>query len=233
MLAMTTLRHIYHTVAGLAEQGRRLAAADLAAWQALAGQFQELADQEGGYAHAEHAPADFGDQVWALHDQLTSTDTPAASLARRWLTGWLIEYADPEAIGRVRGAPLAVAVARALPGNRQGQVRTAGSLPRPLVRQPTRRHGNDGWAVLRLGNVPLKTAVDHWCLMTISGAAELTCLADGRPWQWLRDDSEYQVHIGPPPGPSDSAAGQLAADLEHLAQGLNPGPWRITTAPVP
>lgn len=53
---MTTLRDIYHTVAGLAEHGRRLAPGDLAAWQALAGQFQELADQEGGYCHAEHAP---------------------------------------------------------------------------------------------------------------------------------------------------------------------------------
>ena len=157
--------------------------------------------------------------MWALHDRLASTDTPATSLAGRWLTGWLTEYADPEATGRVRGAPLAVVIARALPGNRQGQVRAAGTLPRPLVRQPMRRHVNDGWAVLHIGNVPLKTAVDHWCLMTISSAAELTCLADGRPYQWLRDGPEYQAHIGPPPGPSDPAAGQLAADLEHLARG--------------
>jgi hypothetical protein len=83
MLAMTTLRQIYHTVAGLAEHGRRLPTAEQLAWQTLVGQFQGLAEDEQGYRHAEDASAHYGDQVWALHDQLVGTDTPPASLVDR------------------------------------------------------------------------------------------------------------------------------------------------------
>jgi hypothetical protein len=228
---MTTLRHIYHTVAGIAEHGRSLPAAEQAAWQAVAGQCQDLADLEEGYRHAEDASADYGDEVWALYDRLVRLGTPAGTLAGRWVSGWLTEYADPETFGRVQGAPPAVVIARALPGNRLGQALTAAPPPRPPARRPTPPPVEDGWAVLLVGEVRLETAVDHGCLTTISSAAELTCLADGRPWTWQRDGATYQAHIGPPPGPGGSPAGQLVADLQHLALGLNPGPWRITTLP--
>jgi hypothetical protein len=228
MLAMTTLRQIYNTVEGLADHGRRLPAVERSDWQTLAAQFQELADCEAGYRHAEDAPADYGGQVWTLHDRLQRTDRSAASLAARWLTGWLTEFADPETFGAVRGAPLAVAIARQLPGSRQGEARAARARPRPPARHPTRPHANDGWAVLVVSDVTLQTAVDHGFLVTISSAAELMCLADRRPWEWQRDGSAYQAHIGPAPGPGDPAAYELAADLERLANGLNPGPWRVS-----
>lgn len=230
MLTMTTFRQIYNAAAGLAEHGRGLPAAEQLAWRALAVQLQELADQVRGYSLVGQAPADYAERVQALHDQLATTDKPAALLAARWMAGWLAEHADP-AVPRARVQTLALVPAPQLAGHqpppsagqrRWGEPTPRGDRHRPGL--PLRR----GWAVLLLSDVTGETVVDHWCLTTILSVAELTCAADNRPWQWRQVGAQFQVLIGPPPAAEHPSAGQLAADLEHLASGLNPGPWRIS-----
>lgn len=226
---MTTIRQIYYTAAGLAEHGRRLPAADQLAWRALAVQLQPFADQQGGHSAARQAPADYAEQVHALHDQLVATATPASPLAARWLAGWLAEHADPpDPRGPTPARMLAAAPELADPQPPRGAGHRRWGAPTPRAD----RHGpglplRRGWAVLLVSEITVETVVDDWCLMTINSAAELTCIADDRPWQFRQVGAQFQVHIGPPQAAAHPPAGQLAGELEHLARGLNPARWRV------
>jgi hypothetical protein len=234
MLPMTRFRHIYDTVTGLAEHGRQLPAAERLAWRALAGdeELQQLADQEGSYSLPRNAPADYAEAVRMLHGQLAVMDTPAASLVASWVAAWLAEHADQTTHGAQAHTP-ALGIAREGPEQPQrfgtGHRRWGMPAARRDTHWPTMPL-HRGWALLLIsGAMVVGTVVDTWCLVAISSVAELTCAADDRPWQWRQVGDQLQIHIGPPQTFGDPSAGQLAADLAHLANGLNPGRWSIST----
>jgi hypothetical protein len=232
MLPMTTFRLIFHTAAGLAEHGHRLPAAERLAWQALAVRLRELADDERGYHGPADSSAEYAEQVQALHDELGGMDTPAASLTARWVAHWLTEYDDPEA-GRTELSSLALAVTRQMPGSRLAAAFAAGPWPRPPA-QPSRHRSvtplPQAGRVLRISGATLASATDHYGLVALSSAVELTCKADDRPWQWDQVDNGFEARIGPSPTLEDpSASDDLAEPLEHLAHGLNPGWWQVSS----
>jgi hypothetical protein len=45
----------------------------------------------------------------------------------------------------------------------------------------------------------------------------------------MADQLRWEMLIGPPPTADGPPAEQLAAELERLVAGLNPGPWLVST----
>lgn len=222
-------------MAGLADHGHRLPAAERLAWRNLARRLQDLADDDGGYQVAKDAPANYAEQVRALHDQLATTDTPPTPLAARWVAGWLAEHDDPAA---PRAQPQVLVIAPAVELAGQPQPPGAGDRRWDTPAPPGDRHRpgippRRGWAVLLVSDVTVTTAPDYGCLTTIGGAAELTRAADDRPWQFRQVSSQVKIHIGPSQTREYSSADKLAADLAHLALGLNLGQWRVGTLAGP
>jgi hypothetical protein len=228
-VTMTTLTLIYHTATGLAENGHRLPPAEQLAWRTVAMRLQELAEQEQDWP-TWFPPAGYAETVRALHGQLATMDMPAVALAARWVTAWLAEHGDQgdRADQTGRGRPRAPARTQAGPG--RPELLLTG---RRRSRRQTGLQVDPGWAVLLISSATLGSEGDSQRLVTISNALKLTCQADGRPWEWREVGYQFQARVGPPPTPEHPSAAQIAAELEHLANGLIPGPipgwWSVST----
>jgi hypothetical protein len=92
---------------------------------------------------------------------------------------------------------------------------------------------------VKISGVTLTTEADRWRVAAINNAAQLTCAADGRPWEWhddtdgrpwqWRDDGfQLEVHIAPPHASWHPSADELAVELAHLVTGLDPGHWDVS-----
>jgi hypothetical protein len=82
--------------------------------------------------------------------------------------------------------------------------------------------------VLRISGATLASAADHHGLVVLSSVVELTCTADDRSWRWEQVDNGFEARIGPSPTLDySSGSDDLAATLEHLARGLDPGWWQV------
>jgi hypothetical protein len=226
---MTTLTLICHTATGLADLGHRLPPAEQLAWRTVAMRLQELAEQEQDWP-TWFPPAGYAETVRALHGQLVTMDTPTSALAARWVTAWLAEHDD-----RGDGADQTGRRAqRALAATQEGPGRPELVLTgRRRSRHQTGLQLHPGWAVVLIGGATLESEGDSQRLIVISNALQLTCLADDRPWQWREVGYQFQARIGPPPTLGQPSAAQIAAELEHLAIGLIPGPipgwWSVST----
>jgi hypothetical protein len=86
-----------------------------------------------------------------------------------------------------------------------------------------------GWVLLRVSGVTARDDADGWRAAGVNNAAELICAVDGRRWDWYHDQFRWEMLIGPPPAAGGPPAGQLAAELERLVAGLNPGWWIVST----
>jgi hypothetical protein len=82
---------------------------------------------------------------------------------------------------------------------------------------------------LRVSGVTARGEADSWRAAGVNNAAELICAVDGRRWDLLESGFGWGVMIGPPPAPGGPPARQLAAELERLVAGLNPGWWIVST----
>lgn len=220
ILTMASLRQVYYCAFGLAEYGDRLRRVEQFGWRTLAGQLQPLADQQWACHLAWQVPAGYANDVRALRDQLASAPGTPAAWVVRWLGVWLAERAAP-------------AVRLVLVTGHKDQ-----QPPRPTDLDRRRRRGRQrtplqpttGWALLRVSGTTLKDVeADSWRLAAVNNAAELTCAADGRAWRWDDDGSRWELSIGPPLTSGGPPAGQVAAELEQLIAGLNPGWWVIST----
>jgi hypothetical protein len=218
--SMTTLAQMRHCSTALVRYGDRLPEAERDAWrrfdaQLVGPQLQRLVDQQWASLPAWYVPAGYAEQVWALYGELVVAAVPA--LATRWVVGWLIEH-DQRAARRARVRAGAAAIS------------VGGLVPQPTL----------AWSVLRVRGVALATEADSWRLAAINNAAELTCAADDRPWEWhdnrdersweRQDDGfELEVRIGPAQASWEPSADQVAGALAHLATGLDPGRWYVST----
>jgi hypothetical protein len=233
MLTMTTLRQIYDTATDLGEHGGGLPAAEQLAWRVLAAQLQEFADQEQPGPAWSPPPEGVAEGVQALHAHLATMDTPVSALAARWVAAWLAECAQ-HAQRRAQPAQTPAATQQP-PARPEPPITGRGSWGTPASRRSTYRPGLQlcrGWAVLLISVATVETLAESRCLFAIGRAATLTCAADDRPWQWRPVGSQVQVRVGPPPTLGHPSAAQVAAELEHLARGLNPGCWRVSTIPA-
>ena len=97
-------------------------------------------------------------------------------------------------------------------------------MPRPGWARPA-----PDWVLLRVSGVTAHDEADGWRAAGVNNAAELICAVDGRRWDWYADRFRWEVMIGPPPTADGPSARQLAAELERLAAGLNPGWWIVST----
>jgi hypothetical protein len=205
---MTTLRQVHHCATAFAEYGRRLPRADQFAWRVAAGQLQPLSNQDWACKLAWKVPAGYADAVRELHGELESAATSPAALVASWLDVWLAERAER-------------AVRRALVTGWQDH---PNSLPPPGWARPV-----PGWVLVRVSGVTAHDEADGWRCAGFNNAAELICAVDGRRWDWQQNQFRWDVLIGPPATPGGPPAGKLAAELERLAAGLNPGWWIIST----
>jgi hypothetical protein len=205
---MTTLRQISHCATALAEYGHRLPRKDQFAWRVVAGQLQPLSDQWSACDLPWAVPASYAEAVRALRGELASAATSPAALVVDWLDVWLAERTE-------------LAVRRALVTGWQNRPQR---MPPPGWARPT-----PGWVLLRVSGVTPQDEADRWRAAGVNNAAELICAVDGRRWDWYDDPFRWEVMIGPPPAPGGPPAQQLAAELEWLVAGLNPGWWIIST----
>jgi hypothetical protein len=81
-----------------------------------------------------------------------------------------------------------------------------------------------GWVLLRVSGVTERDEADRWRAAGVNNAAELICAVDDCRWDWYADQFRWEVMIGPPLAAGGPPAGQLAAELERLAAGLNESP---------
>lgn len=219
--AVITLRHIYHTLSGLADYGQQLPAPERLAWRTLAGRLEAIADQE--LTWPEWMPPDEAvKSVQGLQGdfQAMNTHTSAPATAARWLAWWLAEQHDnarrhrqPTPAGREEPPSLAS----------RGWSRwvTAATVIDPDQWQ-------NSWAILRISGATPITVADDRRLIVISSAAELSCVADRRPWRWRKLPDGVEIRVGEAPEAGQPSGWQLALQLEHLARGLDPGGWQVS-----
>jgi hypothetical protein len=205
---MTTLRQVHHCATAFAEHGRRLPRADQFAWRVAAGQLQPLSNQGWACNVAWKVPAGYAEAVRELRGELESAATSPAALVASWLDVWLAERAER-------------AVRRALVTGWQDH-----PLPPP---PPGWARPVSGWVLVRVSGVTARDEADGWRCAGFNNAAELICAVDGRRWGWQQDQFRWEVLIGSPATPGGSPAWELAAELERLAAGLNPGWWIVST----
>lgn len=205
---MTTLRQIHHCATALAEYGHRLPREDQFAWRVVAGQLQPLSGQWWACDLPWEAPAGYAEAVRALRGELESPATSPAALVAGWLDVWLAERRER-------------AVRRVL---------VTGSQDSPQrMPPPGWARSAPGWVLLRVSGVTERYEADGWRAARVNNAAELICAVDGRPWDWYADRFRWEMLIGPLPAPGGPPARQLAAELERLVAGLNPGWWIVST----
>jgi hypothetical protein len=205
---MTTLRQVHHCVTALAEYGRRLPREEQFAWRVVAGQLRPLSGPEWALQLPWGVPAAYAEAVCALRSELASSATVPAALVVGWLDVWLAERRE-RAVRRV--------LVTGWRDDPQHMAPLGWARPAP------------GWVLLRVSGVTAHDEADGWRVAGVNNAAELTCAVDGRRWDWYADQFRWEVMIGPPPTADGPSAGQLAADLERLAAGLNPGWWIVST----
>jgi hypothetical protein len=205
---MTTLRQIHHCATAFADYGRRLPRADQFAWRVAAGQVRPLSNQGGAGNLAWQVPAGYAEAVRALRGELESAATSPAALVASWLDVWLAERAE----GAVRRALVT------------GWPDHPHPPPPPGWARPV-----SGWVLVRVSGVTARDEADGWRSAGFNNAAELICAVDGRCWDWQQNQFRWDVLIGPPATPGGPPARKLAAELERLAAGLNPGWWIIST----
>jgi hypothetical protein len=208
VLAMTTLRQVHHCATALAEYGHRLPREDQFAWRVVAGQLQPLSGQWWACDLPWEVPAGYAEAVRALRGELESLATSPAALVAGWLDVWLAERAEQVA-------------RRALVTGWQDRPQPQ---PPPGWARPA-----PGWVLLRVSGVTAQGEANSWRAAGINNAAELICAVDGRRWDLLESRFRWDVMIGPPPAPGGSPARQVAAELERLVAGLNPGWWIVST----
>jgi hypothetical protein len=217
---MTTLAQMRHCSTALVRYGDRLPEAEREAWRRFDSklvdpQLQRLADQQWASLPAWYVPAGYAEQVWALYGEVAAAPVPP--LATRWVVGWLTEHEQRAARrARVRAGAAATSA--------------GGLVPQPTV----------AWTVLRVRGVTLANEADSWRLAALNNAAELTCAAADLAWEWHDDRDELawgrhddgfelEVRIGPAQASWQPSAEQVAAELAHLATGLDPGRWYVST----
>ena len=206
---MTTLRQVHHCATALAEYGRRLPREEQFAWRVVAGQLQPLSGPVGACQLPWKVPAGYAEAVRVLRGELASAATSPAALVAGWLDVWLAERTERAA--------------------RRQLVTGWQEHPQPMP-PPGWARPSPGWVLLRVSGVTVvRDEADRSRAAGVNNAAELICAVDGRHWDWYSDQFCWEVLIGPPAVPGGLSAGHLAAELERLVAGLNPGPWLVST----
>jgi hypothetical protein len=205
---MATLRQVHHCATALAEYGHRLPSEEQFAWRVVAGQLRPLSDHWWACYLPWEVPEGYADAVGGLRDELASAASSPAALVRGWLDVWLAERTEQ-------------AVRRAL-------VTRWRNRPLPMA-PPGWARPAPGWVLLRVSGVTAREAADRWRSAGVNNAVELICAVDGRRWDWNHNQFCWEMLIGPPAAPGGPSAEQLAAELERLVAGLNPGWWIVST----